>query len=82
MKPFTSTKVVAGRIAAKKLAVRTGSGFRLRDIGQHDSSPHHSVEGEASVHHSISDDLKATSRLAIDVAGTSYASVCRDRSSA
>jgi hypothetical protein len=66
----------------KKLAMRTGSGFPLGDIGQHDSRPHHSVEGKASVHHSIPDNLKATSRLAIDVAGTSYASVCRDRRSA
>jgi len=81
MKPFTSTKVVAGRIAAKNSAVRTGSGFPLRDIGQHDSRPHHSVEGKASVHHSFRDDLKATSRLAIDVARTGHASVCRDRRS-
>jgi len=82
MKPFTSTKVVAGRIAAKKLAMRTGCGFPLRDIGQHDSRPHHSVQGKASVRHSIPDDLKASSRLAIDVARTSYASVCRERRSA
>jgi len=82
MKPFISTKVVAGRIAAKTSLVRTGSGFPLRDIGQHDSCPHHTVDGKASVHHSIRDDLKATSRLAIDAAWTSYASVCRDRRSA
>src|SRR5258708_5912600 len=66
----------------EKLTVRTGSGFPLRDIGQHDSRPHHSVEGKTSVHDSIRDDLKATSRLAIDVARTGYASVCRDRRSA
>jgi hypothetical protein len=35
--------------------VRTSSSFPLRDIGQHDPRPHHSVEGKASVHHGVRD---------------------------